>query len=245
MARSMTATSAVGACGDANALFLGRRTGFALRRRARPRESAAGFPRRRDLKTMDRISILDRTPCEGLASGALRCDALTALTPVPPAEEAGPLRQGLLRYFRHRVPDPAEAEDLVQEVFARISARDSQEPIAHLSGFVFQVASNVLADRGRRRFARKAEAHVEFDPERHAEEDFDPHRILAGKETLRAVTEALLTLPHRTRTIFVLHRLEGRKAREVAQQLGISVSAVEKHMLLAIQHLSLVRKRAT
>lgn len=168
------------------------------------------------------------------------------MTPrIAPAEEAGPLRQGLLRYFRHRVPDPVEAEDLVQEVFARISARDSPEPIDHLSGFVFQVASRVLADRGRRRFARRADAHVEFDPERHGDEDFDPHRILAGKETLRVVTEALLTLPHRTRTIFVLHRLEGRKAREVAQQLGISVSAVEKHMLLAIQHLSLVRRRAT
>lgn len=194
---------------------------------------------------MDQVCVLRCATEDRRASRVWTSIALNPATRSQVAQDAGPLRQGLVRYFRHRVPDPAEAEDLVQEVFARISARDSQEPIAHLSGFVFQVASNVLADRGRRRFARKAEAHVEFDPDRHADEDFDPHRILAGKETLRAVTEALLTLPHRTRTIFVLHRLEGRKAREVAQQLGISVSAVEKHMLLAIQHLSLVRKRAT
>jgi len=42
----------------------------------------------------------------------------------------------------------------------------------------------------------------------------------------------------RTRTIFILHRLEGRRYRDVAAQLGISVSAVEKHMVRAVQHLT-------
>ncbi|WP_354298397.1 RNA polymerase sigma factor [Phenylobacterium koreense] len=157
-------------------------------------------------------------------------------------DRAEPLRQGLAQYFRRRIPDPSEVDDLVQEVFARIVARDSDEPIQHLGGFVFQIAARVLADRGRRRFARKANAHVVFDAERHAEEDFDPYRILAGKQELRAATEALLGLPPRTRRIFILHRLEGRKSREVADQLGISVSAVEKHMVKAMQHLSSVRR---
>lgn len=160
----------------------------------------------------------------------------------PVAEQAGPLRQSLARYFRKRVPDANEVDDLVQEVFARIVARDSEEPIAHLGGFVFGIAAHVLADRARRRFARKAEAHVEFDPESHADQDVDPHRILAGKEELSGALQALLALPLRTRRIFVLHRLEGRTSREVAQQLGISVSAVEKHMVRAMQHLSAVRK---
>lgn len=157
-------------------------------------------------------------------------------------EKVGPLHQGLARYFRSRVPDPADVDDLIQEVFARVVSRDSDEPIEHLGGFVFGIAAKVLADRGRRRFARKADAHEPFDAERHADQDFDPYRILEGKETLRAATEALLALPHRTRQIFVLYRLEGRKAREVAAQLGISVSAVEKHMLRAMQHLSVVRR---
>ena len=157
-------------------------------------------------------------------------------------EQAGSLRQALARYFRNRIPDPVEVDDLVQEVFARIVARDSDKPIEHLNGFVFQIASNVLADRGRKRFARRAESHVEFDPDRHAEEDFDPHRILAGKENLQAAVQALMMLPPRTRQIFVLHRLEGLKAREIAAQLGISVSAVEKHMVRALAHLSVVRR---
>lgn len=160
----------------------------------------------------------------------------------PLAVQAGPLRDGLTRYFRNRVPDPHEADDLVQEVFARIVARDSEEPVGHLGGYVFAIAANVLADRARRRFARRAEAHVEFNPDSHGDEDVDPHRILAAKEDLRGAIEALLALPLRTRRIFILRRLEGRTSREVAEQLGISVSAVEKHMVRAVQHLSVVRK---
>ncbi|MDG2527902.1 RNA polymerase sigma factor [Caulobacter endophyticus] len=200
--------------------------------------------RRRDLTVMELAPTDDWEASERGATDVLGAVAPQRVSQDPLVQQAGPLRQALARYFRNRVPDPAEVDDLVQEVFTRIAARDSAEPVGHLSGFVFQIASNVLADRGRRRFARKADDHVAFDPDRHAEEDFDPHRILAGKEALRAATLALLDLPFRTREIFILHRLEGRKSREVAAQLGISVSAVEKHMVRAIQHLSSVRKRS-
>jgi RNA polymerase sigma-70 factor (ECF subfamily) len=80
--------------------------------------------------------------------------------------------------------------------------------------------------------------HVEFDSELHAEDEIDPQRILGGKEDLHAATAALLRLPERTRTVFILRRLEGRRHRDIAMQLGISVSAVEKHMVRAILHLS-------
>ncbi|HEX8469309.1 MAG TPA: sigma-70 family RNA polymerase sigma factor [Allosphingosinicella sp.] len=154
------------------------------------------------------------------------------------ARQAGPLRQSLARFFRRRVPDQAEVDDLVQEVFTRVVARDSSNPVEHLGGYVFQTAASVLADRARRRFARHAEDHVEFDPDQHAERDLDAERLLSGREDLRAATAALLSLPERTRTIFVLHRLEGLGYREIGGRLGISVSAVEKHMARAVRHLA-------
>jgi RNA polymerase sigma-70 factor (ECF subfamily) len=80
---------------------------------------------------------------------------------------------------------------------------------------------------------------VAFDSEMHGEEELDPLRILEGKEQLHAATASLLSLPERTRTVFILRRLEGRKFHDIATHLGISVSAVEKHMVRAIQHLSL------
>jgi RNA polymerase sigma-70 factor (ECF subfamily) len=156
----------------------------------------------------------------------------------PLAREAGPLRRSLAGFFRRRVNDPDEVEDLVQEVFARVVARDSTEPIAHLGSYIFQTAASVFADRNRRRLSRRADAHVAFDPDQHGGTDFDAVRVLAGREALSAATAALLSLPERSRTVFVLHRLEGRGYREIGEQLGISVSAVEKHMVRAAHHLS-------
>jgi RNA polymerase sigma-70 factor (ECF subfamily) len=154
------------------------------------------------------------------------------------AREAEPLRQSLTHYFRRRIRDRAEVEDLVQEVFARILARSSAEPVEHLAGYVFQTAASVLADRSRRRAVRQADHHVAFDPDRHAARAIDAARALEAKQDLRSATAALLELPDRTRAVFVLHRLEGRRYREIGEQLGISVSAVEKHMVRAVQHLS-------
>ena len=154
------------------------------------------------------------------------------------AGEIGPVRRWLTRYFGRRIRNNAEVEDMVQDVFARMVARDSPEPIENLGGYILKTALSVLADRARLRSSRGAGLHVEFDSDLHGEE-IDPERVLVGREDLHAVTASLLGLPERTRTVFILRRLEGKKFRDIAKHLGISVSAVEKHMVRAIQHLSL------
>jgi RNA polymerase sigma-70 factor (ECF subfamily) len=146
-------------------------------------------------------------------------------------------------YFRRRLRDDSDVEDLVQDVFARIVTRDSTEPIANLGGYVVKIASSVIADRARRRAVRHSDSHVPFDPDFHASEEIDPERVLGGKEDLNAAVAALLSLPERTRTVFVLRRLEGYSYREIAAHLGISVSAVEKHLVRALQHLSAEREK--
>ncbi len=153
------------------------------------------------------------------------------------AREAGPVRRWLTGYFRRRVRDDDEIEDLVQDVFTRIVARDSEEPVGHLGGYVLRTAASVLADRARRRATRQSDQHIALDTDRHGDDELDPERVLSGKEDLHAVTAALLSLPERTRTIFVLRRLEGYRHADIARHLGISVSAVEKHMVRAVRHL--------
>ena len=154
------------------------------------------------------------------------------------AEEAGSVRRWLTRYFGRRVRNQSEIEDMVQDVFARMVARNSTEPIENLGGYVMKTASSVLADHARNRFSHRASLHVAFDAEVHGEEQSDPERLLRGREDLYAATACLLCLPERTRTVFILRRLEGKKYRDIAEHLGISVSAVEKHMMRAIEHLS-------
>jgi RNA polymerase sigma factor (sigma-70 family) len=143
----------------------------------------------------------------------------------------------LTRFFRRRVEDPAEVDDLVQEVFLRLARRGGVGDMERVGGYVFETAASVLRDRQRRRRARCAEAHDLFDPERHADADFPPDRVLDGQERLRRASAALLELPERTRHVFVLRRLEGLRYQDVAKRLGLSVSSVEKHMQRAMAHL--------
>lgn len=147
-------------------------------------------------------------------------------------------RPSLQRYFARRIVDRAEAEDLVQDVFFRLTRRGSLEDVENLSGYIFETAASVLQDRARRRQVRAADAHDAFDGERHAGEDFAPDRVFDGKERLRQVSVALLELPERTRHVFVLRRLEGMRYNDIASQFGITVSAVEKHMQRAIAFLA-------
>lgn len=145
-------------------------------------------------------------------------------------------RPALVRFFRRKMRDVNDVEDLVQEVFVRIAARQGGE-VDNLGGYVFQTAASVLADRHRRRTVRHTDDQVPFDTERHSGTEFDAGRVAESRETLRAVAAALMNLPERTRTIFVLRRLEGQNYKDIAVRFGISVSAVEKQMVRAVNHL--------
>ena len=96
------------------------------------------------------------------------------------AQQVGPVRLWLTRYFRRRVSNGAEIEDMVQDVFTRLVARDGAEPVEHLDAYILKTASSVLADWGRRRSSRGAGLHVAFDSDLHGEDEADPERILGG-----------------------------------------------------------------
>lgn len=147
-------------------------------------------------------------------------------------------RGALVRFFVRRAPRlERESEDLAQEVFVRIAQRTGGEDIAHAEGYLFQTASSVLADRVRRGRVRRSDDHIPHDESIHAGEDFSPERVLIGKEKIELVVQALEQLPLRTQEVFVLQRFEEMTYAEIARRLGVSVSAVEKHMMRALRHL--------
>jgi RNA polymerase sigma-70 factor (ECF subfamily) len=147
------------------------------------------------------------------------------------------LRNALTRYFQQRMRDSNEVEDLVQETFLRIVKRGNCDELEQLDGYIFQTAASVLVDRARRRKARASDKHVPFEPELHSEVAEGPDLALLNRESLRSVGAILLELPERTRQVFVLRRLEEMSYKEIAIRLGLSVSAIEKHMLHATRHL--------
>jgi RNA polymerase sigma-70 factor (ECF subfamily) len=147
-------------------------------------------------------------------------------------------RPALRGYFGRRTDSPAEAEDLTQEVIARILKRAQMGPIENVGGYIFQAAANLLREQGRQAAIRKAAPAINLGVDlMGADEAQTPERILLGRDACQQLLERLYELPERTRTVFILNRFEDMKAAEIARRLGLSVSAVEKHMMRALAHL--------
>jgi RNA polymerase sigma-70 factor (ECF subfamily) len=147
-------------------------------------------------------------------------------------------REVLRRYFERRRLTGADADDAVQEVFAKLAQRANLVEIEKIEAYIFEIAANVVTDHFRRSISRRSKAHDEYDDSLHASEDFSPERLYLGKEALLRLIQSLDELPERTRNIFILARLEHLTYPEISKRLCISVSAVEKHMVKAIAHVT-------
>ena len=141
-----------------------------------------------------------------------------------------------MAFFLRRIGNHAEAEDLTQEVFARLMAMGA-ENLHQADAYVFQMAANLLRDRGRREKVREAYRFGVLAGEGVGVEPIDPERVLAGRQSLGQIAAALREAPERTRAIFLLYRVEQMKKRDIAETYGISTSAVDKHLMKAMAHL--------
>lgn len=143
----------------------------------------------------------------------------------------------MLAYFLRRVRDHAEAEDLAQDVLIRLMKHEGTE-IASPEAYVFQMASNLLADRTRRQKVRSQYREMVLQAEDRGIDVIDPYRVAAGRAQIAAISTALGLLPERTRTIFILYRIENFGQEAIADSFGLSVSAVKKHVAKAMAKLA-------
>lgn len=144
-------------------------------------------------------------------------------------------RPALMSFFMKRVHDHAEAEDLTQETFTRVFG--GAGGTGFHSGYVFQVAANLLRDRARRLKTRCDHKEAVDMLYGRAIDLLDPEKLAAGRNALSRLAASLAELPERTRTIFVLYRIENMGKCLIAESFSISPSAVEKHVSRALAHL--------
>lgn len=157
----------------------------------------------------------------------------------------------LRNFIRRRVPDPRDAEDILQDVFYElVEANRLLMPIDHVTGWLFRVARNRITDLFRKKrpenFSDAAIEDVDEEDELLRIEDLlpSPH---AGPEALYArnvlldeLELAIDQLPEEQREVFVAHELEGRSFKEIAAQTGVSVNTLLSRKRYAVLHL---RKR--
>lgn len=153
-------------------------------------------------------------------------------------------RAEILRFLRARTRDPAEAEDVIQELWIKVQG-GRIGPIANGRAYLFQMANNLVLDRARERRRRglrdQAWVQQEYGTGGGVEEAVDPaarpDRAASDAEELRQLAAAIDALPEGARHAFCLHKIDGLSHAEVAERLGISRSGVEKHIALAMKHL--------
>ena len=145
----------------------------------------------------------------------------------------------LVSFFRRRTRHSADVDDLVQQVFLRLSQHPHVDAIKNPDAYIFQSAANALTDHARRNGTRRrifedtgTEDSVEWSS------DVSPERVLQGRQSVAQLVAALRTLPERTRDVFMLRCFEGLKHAEIARLQGISVRASEGHFAKALAHIS-------
>ena len=148
-------------------------------------------------------------------------------------------RPSLLRFFLSRGCG-ADAEDMLQELWIKASGVTTG-PIAEPVGYLYRMADNLILDKRRseQRRARRENQWVDMVGGASVGVSDQPsaERILLARDQLQVFERALDYLGERTAQIFRSFRIDGVGQREIAQQLGISLSAVEKHLQKAYRAL--------
>lgn len=127
------------------------------------------------------------------------------------------------------------ASDLAQEVFLRACASRAFASAENPVGFLRRIAVNLLIDHLRRR--RTAGQYWEFRENADVRCEAEQEYALLGQDLDWLLTCAFAKLPSRTRQIFWLSRFEQKSYREILDELGISLSGVDYHMMKALSQL--------
>jgi RNA polymerase sigma factor (sigma-70 family) len=155
-------------------------------------------------------------------------------------------RSRLRNFIRRRVPDPCDAEDIVQEVFYElVEANRLLMPIEHVTGWLFRVARNRITDLFRKNKPKTfSDAAVEGEggellqiEDLLPSPDAGPEALYVRSVLFEEMELALDELPEEQRDVFVAHELEGRSFKEMAAQTGVSVNTLLSRKRYAVLHL--------
>jgi RNA polymerase sigma factor (sigma-70 family) len=140
-----------------------------------------------------------------------------------------------LKRIARRTHTYEEAEDLLHSAFLRMARYGKDHIIDNPVAFLVRTAANIRIDNYRHdRMVAESLAASDLDRGNGALQD----EVMVARARLKRVSLGLAELPERTRDMFLMHRLEGLKYREIAERLGVSQSSVEKHIAKAMLFLA-------
>jgi RNA polymerase sigma-70 factor (ECF subfamily) len=148
----------------------------------------------------------------------------------------------LLKFFASRLPDAADAPDLVQEVYLRLLRLERLDLVRCPEAYLFTIASNIAHEHGLKKARRPPHIALEDTPVEDLPTDVDafvsaaPEEAAVRRERVRRLEEALSQLSPKARATLVWHRRDGRTYGEIGARLGISRNMVKKYLSQAVAH---------
>jgi|SRR6267142_2884595 len=155
-------------------------------------------------------------------------------------------RSRLLNFIRRRVPDPLDAEDILQDVFSElVEANRLLMPIDHIAGWLFRVARNRIIDLFRKKkpvLFTEADIAGEDEASLHFEDllpspDAGPDAVYARGVLFAAFDLALSELPPEQREVFVAHEIEGLSFKEISARTRVGINTLLSRKRYAVLHL--------
>ncbi len=149
-------------------------------------------------------------------------------------------RDKLVRFLTARGAGDA-AEDLVQDLWLKVAGR-MDGPIANPLAYLYRAADMLMIDRYRSR--RQAELREQdWAEEQGPEAPPGTERAVAARQTAEQVAATLAGLGERTATVFRRVRVDGIAQRQVAAELGVSISTIESDLRMAAHALAALKER--
>jgi len=158
-----------------------------------------------------------------------------------PADAFTHQRARLRSFIGKRVANPADAEDILQDVFYELVG--AATPIEQVGAWLFTVARNRITDLFRK---KKTEPFPSNDDEDGSFEDLlpsvdgGPEAAYARRLLLDELDAALDELPAEQRSVFVAHELDGLSFNQISAATGVGLNTLLSRKRYAVLHL---RKR--
>ena len=151
-------------------------------------------------------------------------------------------RSELVRHFRARLRSDEAAEDLVQEIYLRLS-RPTEGEIGNPGAYLYRLGTNLMLDRikmQRRATNRDAawrDANTKVLAGYEVADGSSADDVVDARQRLALIMEVVGELSPQVQRAFRLHKLEGLSHAETAQAMNVSRSSVEKYMMTCLQRI--------
>lgn len=142
----------------------------------------------------------------------------------------------LQQFLRGRLRCPDTAADLTQETYLRLISHRGG-PIENVRAFVFRIARNLVIDHVRASSRRSALDETIAYLYEVTGDSPELDNVVSAQQELAALSQALTELPPLTRAVFECCRLRHLSHQQIADELGVSISTVEKQMVRALEFL--------